>query len=122
MFIRATLKALSSPASAPKSPALLAWLPLSTFASMSKFAEKMNARHNKKSYINIEQTKEEPSPQQSEKAQPESFIPPNFSVRHLLWPETGSSILLLGVDRRDSMHGSFLHGKFLLRNLTHIFL
>ena len=112
MFIRATLKALSSPAVTPKSPALLAWLPLSTFASMSKFADKMNARHNKKSYINVESTKEETSSQnQSEKAQPETFIPPNFSVRHLVWPETGSSVLLLGVDRRDTMHGSFIHGK-----------
>lgn len=53
---------------------------------------------------------EKPRQEKAPEETGEGYIPQNFAMKHLVWPATNSSVLLLGVDRRDGMHGSFLQG------------
>ena len=39
-------------------------------------------------------------------------IPKNLIIKNLVWPSTNSSILLIGVERRNLLHASFIQGIF----------
>lgn len=103
------------------------WLPTKkatinaySFSSMERFSKKLKAKKNflEEEEINIDSTENEQKEQnQPKQEKSKSFIPPNFVVKHLLWPATNSSVLLLGVDRRDALHGSFLQGIFVRNSL-----
>ena len=118
MLLRATAKALSSSFSfSTKAQVPLVYSANFPFSSKKSFSDKLKAKKkvHDPSEIKIDTSENQETSkegfdvhQRDEDA--ENFIPHNFAVRHLIWPETESSIILLGVDRRDSLHGSFLHG------------
>jgi len=53
--------------------------------------------------------------QNSDYKEPESvqdinLIPYGLALKHLVWPPTKADVLLLGIERRNSLHCSFLNG------------
>lgn len=44
-------------------------------------------------------------------------VPPNLVIKNLHYPSTKTDVILLGVERRNNMHASFVHGKILRKNV-----
>jgi hypothetical protein len=45
-------------------------------------------------------------------------VPPNLSIKTLVFPKTGSEVLLLGVENRNEIHASFVIGTFIIKKTS----
>ncbi|EAS06611.1 hypothetical protein TTHERM_01074540 (macronuclear) [Tetrahymena thermophila SB210] len=85
---------------------------------MKKIQEKLSQKFNEDEdkYIERKERREkelkflkEYEAYQKLKEESLSEVPPNLVIKNLYYPQTNSTVLLLGVEKRNQMHASFVH-------------